>query len=228
MLNHICCVLDMTVSTVCLCDAIFALEAKLGLRHQWSWGTILIFWIHFRQSLADVEQMGCIKKQVQSLSYSSEFAQEQLQFPKAFWQKKNAEVSLFLHSPPQCCRSMQSTLLCFLTEVWTQAECFGLLLPLTPTWCCGLRSSNRDVYTYSTLFAKLYNTSFFFFLIIPFCFFEMVPKQQHFRGKLPPSHFQKFKVILLMITVHNCGFRPVVTYTLILDHSKLINCNQYL
>lgn len=59
------------------------------------------FFEHILGSLADVEQMGCIKKQVQSLPYSSEFAQEQLQFPKAFWQKKNAEVSLFLHSPSQ-------------------------------------------------------------------------------------------------------------------------------
>lgn len=53
-------------------------------------------------------------------------------FLRLFSRKKNAEVSLFLHSPPQCCRSMKSTLLSFLTESWTQAQCFGLLLPLTP------------------------------------------------------------------------------------------------
>lgn len=80
-----------------------------------------------------------------------------------------------LHSPLQCCRSRQSTLLCFLTEAWTQAECFGLLLPLIPAWCCGLRSS-RDLYIFSSLFAKLYCSPFFLFLLIPLCFFEIVPK----------------------------------------------------
>lgn len=67
---------------------------ELGLWRQQSQGTILFFWTHFNQSLADVEQMGHVKEQTQSFPYSSELAQEQLQFLKAFWQKKSWSITI--------------------------------------------------------------------------------------------------------------------------------------
>jgi len=86
---------------------------------------------------------------------------------------KKAEVSLFLHSAPQCCRSMQSTLLqqtflhVFLNEAWIQAEFFGLLLSiLTPEWSCGLKSNNTHLYFYSSLSAELSSSPFSSFLLI--------------------------------------------------------------